>query len=214
MNPFAKENVLGHGFLPIILKRHWPSVSLLANVTRPHGVRNLSPHVRHLILPPRLEMFRNEVVEVTPWKTNAQAMKISPFVDAQEKAFPAEWVLGYAKRRKSATSRLTPAREPRLTWTESMGERTARAAVETVTPASAETFMRVLLSPAQMILIASNAKGMNPFWGPGGICPDFLLARMSEMTRAPHVRAPADLSVNSAVSRSTHPSRIHIWQPE
>ena len=164
--------------------------------SRPHVVRHVRPHTCNLILTPRIEMFRNAVVEAASWKTNEHTMKISPFVDAQEKAFPAERGFGYTKRGKSATSRLTPAREPRLTWTESMGERTARAAVETVTPASAETFMRVLLSPAQMILIASNAKGMNPFWGPGGICPDFLLARMSEMTRAPHVRALADLPVN------------------
>ena len=141
-------------------------------------------------------MFRNAFVEATSWETNEHAIKISPFVDAQEKAFPAEWVPGYAKRRKSATSRLTSAREPGLTWTESMGERTEGAAVHTMTPASAETFTRILLSPAQVILIAGNTKGMNPFWGPGGICPDFPLARMSQMTRAPHVRALKDLSVN------------------
>ena len=149
--------------------------------SRPHVVRHVRPHTCNLILTPRIEMFRNAFVEAASWKTNEHTMKISPFVDAQEKAFPAERVFGYAKRGKSATSRLPPAREPTLTWTESMGERTRGAAVHTITPASAETFTRILLSPARVILIAGNAKGMNPFWGPYGICSDFLLARMSRI---------------------------------
>ena len=107
-------------------------------------------------------MLRDPFVKATSRGTNEQTIKISPFVDAQEKAFPAERVVGYGTRCKSATGRLSSPWEPGVTREESMRKLTRRAAVQAVTPTLAERFAISLLSPAQVVFIAGNTKSMNP----------------------------------------------------